>query len=95
MTLAANADGKTIETAQGIAQAGHPLVDSYVNNECMQCGYCTPGFLSTAKALLDRNPGPTDDEIIEALSGNLCRCGTYPAHLRAIREAADVMKGGS
>ncbi len=95
MMLAANADGKTIETAQGIAQDKHPLVDSYVKHECMQCGYCTPGFLATAKALLDRNPDPTDDDIIEALSGNLCRCGTYPAHLRAIHEASDVLKGGS
>ena len=95
MMLAVNADGKTIETAQGIAEANHPLVDSYVKYECMQCGYCTPGFLATAKALLDRNPEPTEDEIIEALSGNLCRCGTYPAHIRAINEASSVLKGGA
>ena len=59
----------------------------------MQCGFCTPGFVVTAKALLDRNPDPTMDEIKEAMVGNLCRCGTYPAHLRAITEAAAVLRG--
>ena len=59
----------------------------------MQCGFCTPGFIVTAKALLDRNPDPTLDEIKEAMVGNLCRCGTYPAHLRAITEAAAVLRG--
>jgi aerobic-type carbon monoxide dehydrogenase small subunit (CoxS/CutS family) len=54
----------------------------------MQCGYCTPGFVVSSKALLDRIPDPTDDEIIEALAGNICRCGTYPQHLIAIKEAA-------
>ena len=95
MTLATDADGHVIETAQGIAMGQHPLVDAYIKNHCMQCGYCTPGFILTAKALLDRNPDPSDEEIIEALSGNLCRCGTYPQHIIAIKEAAGVMKGGS
>jgi len=54
----------------------------------MQCGYCTPGFVVTAKALLDRNPKPTEEDIKEALAGNLCRCGTYPQHLKAVLEAA-------
>jgi aerobic-type carbon monoxide dehydrogenase small subunit (CoxS/CutS family) len=58
----------------------------------MQCGYCTPGFVTTAKALLDRNPNPTEEEIVEALGGNLCRCGTYPQHPKAIREAAGKLR---
>jgi aerobic-type carbon monoxide dehydrogenase small subunit (CoxS/CutS family) len=58
----------------------------------MQCGYCTPGFVTTAKALLDRNPNPAEGEIVEALGGNLCRCGTYPQHAKAILEAAELLK---
>ena len=96
MSLAIECDGKKIETAEGIADAGHPLIESYVKHHCMQCGYCTPGFVTTAKALLDRNPNPTEEEIVEALGGNLCRCGTYPQHPKAIREAAGRLrrKGG-
>ena len=62
-------------------------------NWTAQCGYCTPGFLVTAKALLDRIPNPTVEDIKEALAGNLCRCGTYPAHIKAIQDAAKVLKG--
>jgi aerobic-type carbon monoxide dehydrogenase small subunit (CoxS/CutS family) len=58
----------------------------------MQCGYCTPGFVVTSKALLDHNPNPSEEEIVEALSGNLCRCSTYPQHPIAVREAAEKMK---
>jgi aerobic-type carbon monoxide dehydrogenase small subunit (CoxS/CutS family) len=92
MSLAIECDGKKIETAEGIADAGHPLIESYVKHHCMQCGYCTPGFVTTAKALLDRNPNPTEEEIVEALGGNLCRCGTYPQHPKAIREAAGKLR---
>jgi aerobic-type carbon monoxide dehydrogenase small subunit (CoxS/CutS family) len=93
MLLAIECDGDAIETVEGIAKAGHPLIAAYVKYSCMQCGFCTPGFIVTAKALLDRNPDPTLDEIKEAMVGNLCRCGTYPAHLRAITEAAAVLRG--
>jgi aerobic-type carbon monoxide dehydrogenase small subunit (CoxS/CutS family) len=93
MMLAIECDGASIETIEGIARAGHPLIDAYVKHSCMQCGFCTPGFIVTAKALLDRNPDPTLDEIKEAMVGNLCRCGTYPAHLKAISEAARVLRG--
>jgi aerobic-type carbon monoxide dehydrogenase small subunit (CoxS/CutS family) len=93
MILAIECDGASIETIEGIARAKHPLVDAYVKHSCMQCGFCTPGFIVTAKALLDRNPDPSLDEIKEAMVGNLCRCGTYPAHLRAIQEAAAVLRG--
>ena len=94
MTLAIECDGKTIETVEGIAAANHPLIDTYVKHHCMQCGYCTPGFVVTAKALLDRNPNPTEGEVKEALAGNLCRCGTYPQHLKAVLEAAENLREG-
>ena len=94
MTLAIECDGATIETAEGVAAAKHPLIETYVKHHCMQCGYCTPGFVVTAKALLDRNPDPTEEEIREALSGNLCRCGTYPQHPKAVAEAAELLRTG-
>jgi len=94
MTLAVECDGKSIETAEGIAAAKHPLIETYVKHHAMQCGYCTPGFVVTAKALLDRNPDPSEEEIREALSGNLCRCGTYPQHPKAVAEAAKILQGG-
>lgn len=91
MSLAIECDGKIIETAEGIADSGHPLIETYVKHHCMQCGYCTPGFITTAKALLDRNPNPTEEDIIEVLGGNLCRCATYPQHPKAILEAAEIL----
>jgi len=93
MILTVECDGAEIETAEGIADAGHPLVEAYIMNWTAQCGYCTPGFIVTAKALLDRNNNPTVDEIKEALAGNLCRCGTYPVHIKAIQEAAKKLRG--
>ncbi len=92
MTLAIECDRNAIETAEGIADQGHPLVETYVKHHAMQCGYCTPGFITTSKALLDRNPDPTEEEIREALGGNLCRCGPYPQHPKAILEAADILR---
>ena len=94
MSLAIECDGNTVETAEGIADTGHPLVESYVKHHCMQCGYCTPGFITTAKSLLDKNPNPTEEEIVEALGGNLCRCGTYPQHILAIKEVSQQLKEG-
>jgi aerobic-type carbon monoxide dehydrogenase small subunit (CoxS/CutS family) len=93
MILAIECDGAVIETAEGIADSGHPLVEAYIMNWTAQCGYCTPGFLVTAKALLDHNPDPTVDEIKVAFSGNLCRCGTYSTHIKAVLEAAKKLKG--
>ena len=92
MMLAIECDGKTVETVEGIAAEGHPLIEAYVNNHAMQCGYCTPGFVVASKALLDRNQDPSEEEIVEALSGNLCRCSTYPQHPIAVKEAAAKMK---
>ena len=92
MTLAIECDGKTVETIEGIESKKHPLIEAYVRNHAMQCGYCTPGFVVTAKALLDEKPDPTEEEIRDALGGNLCRCGTYPQHPRAVLEAAKEMR---
>jgi xanthine dehydrogenase YagT iron-sulfur-binding subunit len=88
--LAVECQGHDIQTVEGIAAnpKWKPLIDAYCRWDAMQCGYCTPGFLVTAKALLDRNPNPTEQECREALSGNICICGTYPRHSQAILEAA-------
>jgi len=94
MTLAIECDGKVIETAEGIGEKEHPIIEKYVEHHAMQCGYCTPGFVVTAKALLDKNPDPSENEIKEALAGNLCRCGTYPQHIIAVKETAKKMKTG-
>jgi aerobic-type carbon monoxide dehydrogenase small subunit (CoxS/CutS family) len=91
MTLAIECDGATIETAEGIADANHPLIEAYTELYAMQCGYCTPGFVVTAKALLDRNPRPTEADIRDALGGNLCKCSSYPAHIRAVLAAAQEL----
>ncbi len=95
MLLAIECDGQAVETVEGIAKAKHPLIEAYVKHSCMQCGFCTPGFIVTAKALLDRNPNPTVDEIKDALVGNLCRCGTYTQHIKAVLEAAQQLQGGN
>jgi aerobic-type carbon monoxide dehydrogenase small subunit (CoxS/CutS family) len=92
MTLAIECNGKIIETIEGISADHHPLIDAYIKHHALQCGYCTPGFIVTAKALLDHNANPTEDEIKQALAGNLCRCGTYPQHPKAVLEAAHVLQ---
>ena len=88
MALAIDCDGAVIETAEGIADANHPLIEAMIMNHAMQCGYCIPGFTVTSKALLDHNPNPTEEDIRDALAGNICRCGTYPAHILAVLEAS-------
>jgi 4-hydroxybenzoyl-CoA reductase subunit alpha len=88
LTLAVEADGEEITTIEGLADDGdlHPLQKAFVKHGALQCGYCTPGMLMASKALIDRNSDPTDDEIKEALAGNLCRCAAYPRIIAAIRE---------
>jgi aerobic-type carbon monoxide dehydrogenase small subunit (CoxS/CutS family) len=88
LTLASECNGAKIETAEGIAKIKHPIIQAYINNNAFQCGYCTPGFVCTAKALLDKNNKPTEAEVRDALGGNLCRCGTYQRHPIAVLEAA-------
>ena len=96
-TLAVECEGKSIETVEGIAAnpKWHQLIQSYCKWDAMQCGYCTPGFVVSAKNLLDKNATPSEDDCKQALAGNICCCGTYPRHPTAIMEAAQLMKGGS
>jgi len=93
-TLAVECEGKKIETVEGIAADSKwkPLIDSYCKWDAMQCGYCTPGFVVSAKALLVKNPNPTEEDCRQALAGNICCCGTYPRHPTAIVEAAGIMR---
>ena len=94
--LAIDAQGKPIQTIEGLSAGDrlHPVEAAIVANDAQQCGFCTPGFVMAAKGLLDRNPSPTYDQVKAALSGNLCRCGTYVGLRKAVLEAAK-MKGGS
>jgi aerobic-type carbon monoxide dehydrogenase small subunit (CoxS/CutS family) len=93
MTLAIECDGASIETVEGVAEAHPQLIEKYAEHHAMQCGYCTPGFVVTAKALLDKIPNPTEQEIRKALAGNLCRCGTYPQHPIAVLDFVKQREG--
>lgn len=95
LTLAIEAQGKDILTIEGMAKDGqlHPLQQAFVDHGAIQCGFCTPGMLLSAKALLDENPQPTTAEVKEALSGNLCRCTGYAKIIEAVEVAAQKMKG--
>ncbi|MCP4725262.1 MAG: (2Fe-2S)-binding protein [bacterium] len=95
MTLAMDAAGKRITTIEGLADDGNlsEVQKSFVDNDALQCGYCTPGQILSATALVSENGNPTDDEIRKAMSGNLCRCGTYPHVLKAVADAARKGRG--
>jgi carbon-monoxide dehydrogenase small subunit len=90
LILAMLADGKEITTIEGLSRNGelHPLQSAFVKAGAIQCGYCTPGLIMSAKALLDKNPHPSEDEVREAISGNLCRCLGYEKNVQAILQAA-------
>ena len=90
LVLAVEAEGSQITTVEGIAQDGrlHPLQQCFLEGAALQCGVCTPGFLVAAKALLDKNPNPSEHEIRFELAGNLCRCTGYDKIVRAVQEAA-------
>jgi aerobic carbon-monoxide dehydrogenase small subunit len=90
LVLAAQADGHDVVTVEGLAENGvlHPVQDAFVRAGAVQCGFCTPGLVVAAADLLQRMPRPSDDEIREALSGNLCRCTGYQKILEAVRLAA-------
>lgn len=94
LTLANGCDGRSVRTIEGLAAADapHPLQAAFVAEDAAQCGFCTPGQLMAAAALLERNRAPSEAEVVAALSGNLCRCGTYPAIVRAVRRAAITMR---
>jgi carbon-monoxide dehydrogenase small subunit len=90
LVLAAQADGHELVTVEGLAEDGelHPVQEAFTETGAVQCGFCTPGFIVAAADLLARNPSPSDDEIREALSGNLCRCTGYAKIFDAVRLAA-------
>jgi carbon-monoxide dehydrogenase small subunit len=90
LVLAAQADGHEVVTVEGLANDGdlHPVQEAFSETGAVQCGFCTPGFVVATADLLNRNPDPTDDEIREALSGNLCRCTGYQKILDAVHQAA-------
>lgn len=91
--LAIRAEGKKIITVEGLknGETLHPLQQSFIDNAAVQCGYCAPGMLMSAKALLDVNPNPTEKEIREGIDGNICRCSGYVKIIKAIDEAAKKM----
>ena len=95
LMLAVEAQGKSISTIEGMAQGDelHPLQRKFLEHAALQCGICTPGFLVAAKALLDKNPEPTETEVRYWLAGNLCRCTGYDKIVRAVLDAAAEMRG--
>jgi carbon-monoxide dehydrogenase small subunit len=95
LMLGVEAEGKTITTIEGIAQGDHlhPVQQKFLEHAALQCGFCTPGFIVAAKALLDSNPNPTETEARYWLAGNLCRCTGYDKIIRAVMDAAAVMRG--
>ena len=97
LIFAPEADGATLVTVEGLASADelHPLQRCFLEGAALQCGVCTPGFLVAAKALLDRNPNPTETEVRYALAGNLCRCTGYDKIVRSVLEAAAGTNGGA
>ena len=97
LVLAPEANGRHITTIEGLASGStlHPLQQQFLEHAALQCGFCTPGFLVSAKALLDKNPNPTEIEIRYALAGNLCRCTGYDKIVRAVQDAAAQMRAAT
>jgi len=95
LVLACEADGTSITTIEGIAQGDHlhPVQQKFLEHAALQCGFCTPGLIVATKALLDENPNPTEEEARYWLAGNLCRCTGYDKVIRAVMDAAEVMRG--
>ena len=89
--------GKEILTIEGLSKNGqlHPIQQAFIDHFAVQCGFCTPGMILTTKALLDKNPKPTEEDVKEALSGNLCRCTGYVKIVEAVLAAAEVMRKGT
>jgi len=93
---ALEADNQEIITIEGLVDGDnlHPIQDAFVEQAGMQCGFCTPGMIISAKALLDKNPNPSEEEIREGIAGNFCRCTGYTKIIESISAAAEAMKGG-
>lgn len=94
MLLVLEAQGHEIETIEGLSKNGrlHPLQQAFIEHDAMQCGFCTPGMVMALKGLLDRNPNPSLADVKTAISGNLCKCGTYPKIFRAAQAAAEKLR---
>lgn len=97
LVLGVEAEGKQIETIEGIADGSelHPIQQKFLENAALQCGICTPGFIVATKALLAKNPDPTEEEARYFLAGNLCRCTGYDKIIRAVLDAAAEMRGAA
>jgi aerobic-type carbon monoxide dehydrogenase small subunit (CoxS/CutS family) len=97
LTRVSAADGKKITTIEGLAQGEklHPVQQAFLETEAFQCGYCTSGMILSAAALLERKPSPSDQEIIEYMDGNVCRCGTYLRIIEAVHRAAELRRSGN
>jgi carbon-monoxide dehydrogenase small subunit len=97
LMLAPQADGRDVTTVEGLAHNGtlHPVQQAFIDTGGVQCGFCTPGMIMAAKALLDRNKSPTLQEIRDGLAGNLCRCTGYSKIYQAVELAAERMQGGA
>jgi aerobic carbon-monoxide dehydrogenase small subunit len=95
LVLGVEMNGRKLETIEGMADGAklHPLQQNFIDHAALQCGICTPGFLIAAKALLDKNPDPTEEEIRFGLAGNLCRCTGYDKIVRAVQATAQQMRG--
>jgi aerobic-type carbon monoxide dehydrogenase small subunit (CoxS/CutS family) len=96
LTLTAACADKPITTIEGVGRAGalHPMQQAFIEHDALQCGFCTPGQVLAAIALLDNNPNPTEDDVRRGMSGNLCRCGTYPKIVRAVLSVASGVANG-
>jgi carbon-monoxide dehydrogenase small subunit len=96
LTLAVEVQGKEITTIEGLAPMGklHPVQRAFVEHGAIQCGFCAPGMILTTKALLEENPSPTEQEVRQAISGNVCRCTGYAKIVEAMLKAAEMVKGG-
>lgn len=97
LMLAAQLDGRNVETIEGVANGDvlHPIQEKFLSHGAVQCGFCTPGMVMSAKALLDSNAEPYSKEIVEAVSGNLCRCTGYKQIVDAVQDAAEQMRQSS
>lgn len=96
LVFAVSAEGKPIETIEGLFDGGgdlHPLQQAFLDQGAVQCGFCTPGMILTAKALLEQNDSPTSEEVRTALGGNLCRCTGYVKIVKAVQQAAEELRG--
>jgi carbon-monoxide dehydrogenase small subunit len=97
LVLVGQVEGRHVATIEGLSRENelHPLQRAFINEGAVQCGYCTPGMILAAKAVLDSNPNPSEEEIRRGISGNLCRCTGYQKIVRAVRAAAGVKEPGS